>query len=143
MPTKGDAILLKAWRGRRCSEILHGLLIYGRIPFALPLSGNTIIYHPLPYNTEIQHPLPWKTDIQHHLPFNTDIQYPLPCHIHSTYRTFRSLYRKLFFSPMLPAVIFWSYWVTNDGGGAHRFLKTVDSTTFGGPGLQIYNKFTK
>ena len=29
------------------------------------------------------------------------------------------------------------------GGGAHRFLKTVDSTTFWGPSLQIYNKFTK
>ena len=25
----------------------------------------------------------------------------------------------------------------------HRFSKTVDSTTFGGLGLQIYNKFTK
>ena len=28
-------------------------------------------------------------------------------------------------------------------GGGHRFLKTVDSTTFLGLGLQIYNKFRK
>jgi hypothetical protein len=27
-------------------------------------------------------------------------------------------------------------------GGGHMFLKTVDSTTFWGLGLQIYNKFT-
>ena len=35
-----------------------------------------------------------------------------------------------------------SNWQSTWGGG-HRFLKTVDSKTFWGLGLQIYNKFTK